>query len=138
MCSSRSPTMIACRLTSRRSVTNTKFPSGSARNTIGVKINGSARRPPAGAGAGEPADHRDRRAGEEEPERHRPGVPHEDARRVEVERQEADARAGERGGDERRERVRTEELSGSRVEYRNSPPAAIAVRPAARPSSPSM
>jgi hypothetical protein len=42
--------MIGCRFLSRRNVTNRKFPTGRAAKMIGVKINGSAIRPPAEPG----------------------------------------------------------------------------------------
>ena len=81
MCSSRSPTMIGCRLRQRRSVTNTKLPTGNADEHDRREDQRQRETTTGRSRAGEASDHRDRRAGEEEPERHRAGVAHEDLRR---------------------------------------------------------
>src|SRR5690349_17401216 len=72
-----------------------EVPEGQREEDAGLEDPGRGERTTGGARAGESSDHRDRRAGEEEPERVRAGVPHEDAGRVEVVRKESDARADE-------------------------------------------
>ena len=80
--------------------------NGMARTASGIssgRISGSERAAAAGTSAGSTVGGRgDGRRRQHQPDQHRPGVAHEDPGRGEVVRQEPDAGAGERGGQQGR------------------------------------